>query len=121
MDRKRKDRTRDNDKEKGENKNKILHETIQSGVVAIAVSGERTGGNEFWNARDLAKILEYSEFRHFLPVISKAQESCENSNHKLSDHFEDILDMVDLGKGAKREIESLKLSRKRMGKLMDSV
>lgn len=68
-------------------------------------------GNEFWNARDLAKILEYSEFRHFLPVIDKAKESCRNSKHKASDHFEDILDMVDLGSGAKRKIESIKLSR----------
>ena len=39
-------------------------------------------GNEFWTARDLAKILEYSEYRHFLPVITKAQESCQNSAHK---------------------------------------
>ena len=68
-------------------------------------------GNEFWNARELARILEYSEFRHFLPVINKAKESCANSNHKVSDHIEDMLDMIDLGKGAKREIESFKLSR----------
>ncbi len=68
-------------------------------------------GNEFWNARDLAKILEYSEFRHFLPVINKAQESCQNSNYKVSNHFEHILEMVELGSGAKREIENFKLSR----------
>ncbi len=68
-------------------------------------------GNEFWSARDLARILEYSEFRHFLPVISKAEESCRNSKQKLSDHFEDILEMVILGSGAKREIENFKLSR----------
>ncbi|MES2677964.1 MAG: DNA damage-inducible protein D [Pseudomonadota bacterium] len=68
-------------------------------------------GNEFWTARELAKILEYSEYRHFVPVIAKAQESCRNSNYKVSDHFEDILEMVDLGSGAKREIENVKLSR----------
>jgi DNA-damage-inducible protein D len=68
-------------------------------------------GNEFWSARELAKILEYSEFRHFLPVISKAQEACRNSKQKVSDHIENILDMIDLGKGAKREIENFKLSR----------
>ncbi len=68
-------------------------------------------GREFWNARDLAKILGYSEFRHFLPVINKAREACTNSNYKASDHIEDILDMVDLGSGAKREITSFKLSR----------
>ncbi len=68
-------------------------------------------GHEFWTARDLAKILEYSEYRHFLPVIIKAQESCQNSNHKVLDHFEDILDMIDTAKGAKRETANIKLSR----------
>lgn len=68
-------------------------------------------GNEFWTARDLAKILEYSEYRHFLPVITKAQESCQNSAHKASDHFEDILDMIATAKGASREVENIKLSR----------
>ena len=68
-------------------------------------------GNEFWSARDLAKILEYSEYHHFLPVIAKAQESCENSNHKLSEHFEDMLEMIEIANGAKREIDNIKLSR----------
>ncbi|MES2961365.1 MAG: DNA damage-inducible protein D [Pseudomonadota bacterium] len=68
-------------------------------------------GHEFWTARDLAKILEYSEYRHFLPVIAKAQESCQNSSHKVSDHFEDILDMIATAKGARREVDDIKLSR----------
>lgn len=68
-------------------------------------------GNEYWSARDLSKVLEYSEYRHFLPVIERAQEACKNSKQNISDHFEDILDMIDLGKGAKREVESVKLSR----------
>lgn len=68
-------------------------------------------GNEYWTARDLAKILEYSEYRHFLPVIAKAQESCQGSNHKVSDHFEDMLDMIETAKTARREIDNIKLSR----------
>lgn len=68
-------------------------------------------GNEFWGARKLAKILEYSEFRHFLPVIEKAKIACNNSNIKASDHIEQFLDMVHLGSGAKREIKNFKLSR----------
>ena len=36
-------------------------------------------GNEYWGARKLSKILEYSEFRHFLPVIERAKEACVNS------------------------------------------
>ena len=68
-------------------------------------------GNEFWSARDLGKVLEYSEFRHFVPVIDRAKEACKNSGLSVSDHFEDILDMIELGKGAKRGVESIKLSR----------
>ncbi|MGV8815355.1 MAG: DNA damage-inducible protein D [Gelidibacter sp.] len=68
-------------------------------------------GNEYWSARDLAKILEYSEYRHFLPVIERAKEACVNSGYEVSDHFEDILEMVTIGSGAKRELETVKLSR----------
>lgn len=67
--------------------------------------------NEFWTARDLAKVLEYSEYRHFKPVIDRAKEACKNSGYKVADHFEDILGMVSIGSGAEREIEDVKLSR----------
>ena len=68
-------------------------------------------GNEFWIARQLAKVLEYSEYRHFQPVIERAKESCRNSDHMVDDHFEDVLDMVDIGSGAKRQIADIRLSR----------
>lgn len=68
-------------------------------------------GNEFWSARDLARVLEYSEFRHFLPVIEKAKEACLKSNHHVEDHFEQILEMVGIGSGAQRGVEDWKLSR----------
>ena len=67
--------------------------------------------NEFWIARELAKVLDYSEYRHFLPVIERAKEACRVSDHTVRDHFEDILEMVDIGSGAKREIAGIKLSR----------
>ena len=66
---------------------------------------------EYWSARKLSKLLEYSEYRHFLPVIEKAKEACKNSNHAIEDHFENILDMVEIGSGAKREIDDIQLSR----------
>lgn len=67
--------------------------------------------NEYWLARELSQILEYSEFRHFLPVIEKAKQACQNSGQVINNHFEDILDMVNIGSGAKREISDVKLSR----------
>jgi len=69
-------------------------------------------GNEWWSARQLGKVLEYSEYRHFKPVIEKAKEACINSEQKVTDHFEDFLEMVDIGSGAKRPMENgVKLSR----------
>ena len=68
-------------------------------------------GAEYWSARDMAKVLEYSEYRHFKQVVEKAKEACANSQYKVEDHFEDILDMIEIGKGGKRSVETVKLSR----------
>lgn len=69
-------------------------------------------GNEFWSARDLAKVLEYSEYRHFKPVIDKAKDACLNSGLIISNHFEDFLEMVKIGSGAERPFDDgIKLSR----------
>lgn len=65
-------------------------------------------GNEFWGARKLSKILEHSEFRHFLPVIERAKEACLNSGHSVEDHFEDYLEMVPIGSCANNNSEDLK-------------
>lgn len=72
---------------------------------------EDENGSEFWSARKLAKVLGYSEYRHFLPVIDKAKEACKNSGHGTVDHFEDILDMIEIGKGGQRQVEDVRLSR----------
>lgn len=68
-------------------------------------------GAEYWSARDMAKVLEYLEYRNFLPVIKKAKEACANSQHKVEDHFVDMHDMIEIGKGGKRPVETVKLSR----------
>jgi DNA-damage-inducible protein D len=68
-------------------------------------------GNEYWLSRQLSKVLDYSEYRHFQPVIERAKESCKNSGQPTENHFEDILDMVDIGSGAQRKISDVRLSR----------
>lgn len=68
-------------------------------------------GNEYWQARQLAGVLEYSQYRHFLPVVERAKEACTNSGQSVADHFEDILKMVEIGSGATRNIEDIRLSR----------
>ncbi|MGO8836842.1 MAG: DNA damage-inducible protein D [Limisphaerales bacterium] len=71
----------------------------------------RADGGEFWSARELARVLEYTDFRNFIGVITKAREACVNSGHKVSDHFVDITEMVSIGSGAQRPIEDWALSR----------
>ncbi|HSA32982.1 MAG TPA: DNA damage-inducible protein D [bacterium] len=68
-------------------------------------------GQEYWSARDLARILDYSEYRFFLPVVEKAKEACKNSGFKVADHFEDMHEMVPIGSGAERAVPSIALSR----------
>lgn len=68
-------------------------------------------GAEYWTSRSLWKILEYNEYRNFIPVIEKAKIACENSGQRIEDHFVDINEMVAIGSGAVRPIDSIKLSR----------
>ena len=68
-------------------------------------------GNEFWGARKISKILEYAEFRNFFPVIERAKAACKNSGQRIENHFVDYHEMVSIGSGAERQMESLKLSR----------
>lgn len=68
-------------------------------------------GNEFWSSRQLAKALDYAEYRNFLPVIQKAQKACINSGQSVYDHFVDMHEMVAIGSGANRKLPSVALSR----------
>ncbi|NLK45034.1 MAG: DNA damage-inducible protein D [Tissierellia bacterium] len=68
-------------------------------------------GVEFWFARELQTVLEYTKWDNFKKVIEKAKISCKNSNINVSDHFADVGNMVQLGSGAQREIEDVMLSR----------
>jgi len=68
-------------------------------------------GIEFWFARDLQKLLGYTEWRKFLGVIEKAKIACKTSNIEVSDHFVGAAKKVQLGSSAKREIEDILLTR----------
>lgn len=68
-------------------------------------------GGEYWSARDLAKALDYDDYRNFLKVIDKARLACVNSGYAVDDHIVDVNDMIEVGKGAKRRITDVHLSR----------
>jgi DNA-damage-inducible protein D len=69
-------------------------------------------GVEYWLARDLQQLLGYAEWRNFnQTAISKAKTACEVSGHAILDHFVDVNKMIQLAKGAEREIDDLMLTR----------
>jgi len=68
-------------------------------------------GIECWSARELQNIFNYTGWRNFLKVIDKAKEACKNSGGEVSHHFVDTTKMINLAKGAQREIEDIALTR----------
>ena len=68
-------------------------------------------GNEYWIARELQKILEYSQWRRFNEVIGNAKIACYKSNQNIENHFANVGKMVEIGSKTKRKIDDYKLSR----------
>jgi|GEM_PF-1901257 len=59
-------------------------------------------GNEFWSSRDFARVLGYADYRNFQSVIESARSACFNSGQRVDDHFVEVTDMIEVGKGARR-------------------
>ena len=68
-------------------------------------------GVEFWYARELMEMLEYSKWGNFIKVIDKAKKSCENSNNTIFEHFADVGKTIKMPKNAEKTIEDMKLTR----------
>lgn len=66
---------------------------------------------EFWYARELMPVLQYSNWQNFERIINKAKISCQNSDISILDHFIDVSKMVQIGSGAYREQTDYKLTR----------
>ena len=67
-------------------------------------------GVEFWYARELMTMLEYSKWGNFVKVIDKAKQSCKSSDINIIDHFAEVGKMVKAGV-ADKKIDDLKLTR----------
>lgn len=93
------------------------NEGMQDGTIERLIAAfegaaqQQPSGDQFWDSRDLATLLEYSDYRNFLNIMAKAKEACKNSGISVSDHFVDATEMVDIGSGAVREVQTIKLSR----------
>jgi len=87
-----------------ENEIKQLFEQFES----IAFDYE---GVECWSARELQKLLDYTEWRNFCKTIDKAKESCKNTNISVLSNFVDVNKIVETGIGVGKEIDDIFLTR----------
>jgi len=76
-----------------------------------AIRQETPDGAEYWSARELARLLDYGDYRNFGRVLDKARIACANSGHAPADHFVDTNEMVTIGSGAQRRVADVQLSR----------
>ena len=68
-------------------------------------------GNEFWYARELQSILEYTEWRNFQKLIEKAQTACENSGIAVDECFVEVNKTSPMPNGGVKLIDDYILSR----------
>ena len=61
-------------------------------------------GIEFWYARELMPILQYSNWQNFEKIIHKAKISCKNSDISVFDHFTDVSKTIKMPKGAEKKL-----------------
>ncbi len=76
-----------------------------------ACQGTYSSGIEVWRGRDIQRVLNYSTWDKFLPLISRAIEACRNSGKDPRRHFHQTVKMAELGKGATRQTEEWILTR----------
>ena len=86
-------------------------EIIQSLTESFEVHAHFTEDVEYWFARDLQHLLDYSDWRNFLNTVTKAKISCETSGNAISDHFIDVNKTINMPKGATKDIDDIMLTR----------
>ncbi|MBO5171899.1 MAG: DNA damage-inducible protein D [Bacteroidaceae bacterium] len=68
-------------------------------------------GVECWSAREICELLGYAKWERFENVLFKAKEACENAGETVVYHFPRVGKMINLAKGAQREIDDYMLTR----------
>ena len=70
----------------------------------------RKDGSEYWSARELAPVLDYSQWRNFQKVIDRAMIACENSGHEVTYDFAEVSKIVEAG-AASKSIKDYELTK----------
>ncbi|MFR5188320.1 hypothetical protein [Peptostreptococcus sp.] len=71
----------------------------------------REDGSEYWGARELTAVLDYSQWRNFQKVIDRAMIACEDSGHEIEYDFAEVSKIVKAGatsKSIKKYIDRFK-------------
>lgn len=84
------------------------HDTMTRLESLRRVSGS---GSEYWFAREIQPILGYSDWRNFNSAMDKAQASMLSNEIVPSHHIVETTRMMEIGKGAMREVRDFFLSR----------
>ena len=61
----------------------------------------REDGSEYWYARELAEVLDYTQWRNFTKVMDKAMIACSNSCREVVYDFAEVSKIVDAGATSK--------------------
>ena len=61
----------------------------------------REDGSEYWGARELTAVLDYSQWRNFQKIIDRAMIACENSGHEIECDFAEVSKIVEAGATSK--------------------
>ena len=67
--------------------------------------------NEYWLARELMPLLEYSKWERFSNAIDNAKISCEKRGYDINDHFPEVGKKVKIRSNTRRKLIDYKLSR----------
>jgi hypothetical protein len=90
----------------------LPEETIDSLLREFEDAARETqDGNQFWTSRELATLLGYADYRNFLSTVEKAKTACRQMRLDPNDHFVDVTDMIEIGKGGRREVDNIHLDR----------
>jgi len=89
----------------------MQNEIIRSYFQSFESSVHKSGDVEIWFARDLQKLLGYSDWRNFLNVIDKAKIAFQNLDQPIENNFADVTRAVEMPNGATKEIDDILLTR----------